>query len=139
MNDYNVSEYGIFSDAVNTSSKYNESILTAKNSVDECKTTLSNDGVFYGPIRDQALEGCGDVSKSINQLSQNCDTIETYLTETATNYKNGDKNAKDLILSSTGTIGTSVAGAANFSGNNNEENTFNKNCCKSNSKCVRYL
>lgn len=125
MNDYNVSEYGIFSDAINTSAKYNESIGTAKNDIDDCKTTLSNDGVFYGPIRDQAVDGCTDVAAKATQLSQNCDTIEKYLTETATNYKAGDKNAKDLVLSSTGALGTSAAGAANFSGSDNEEKLYN--------------
>lgn len=127
MNDYNVSDYGIFTDAVATSSKLNDSIQTAKKSIDECKTQLSSDAVFKGPIAEEALDGCSDVCKKANQLSQNCDTIEKYLTETGTNYKKGDKNAKEMVLSvnSSGTLGTSAAGAANFSGDNNEEKLYN--------------
>ena len=43
MNDYNVSDYGIFTDAVNTSKTMNENILAAKNTIDDCKTFLSNE------------------------------------------------------------------------------------------------
>ena len=78
MNDYNVSDYGIFTDAVATSSKLNDSIQTAKKSIDECKTQLSSEAVFKGPIAEEALDGCSDVCKKANQLSQNCDTIEKY-------------------------------------------------------------
>lgn len=127
MNDYNVSDYGIFTDAVNTSKTMNENILAAKNTIDDCKTFLSNEAVFKGPIADQALEGCATVANAIGQFSQNCDTVENYLTETGTNYKAGDKDAKEMILSvnSSGALGSTKAGTANFSGDNNEEKLYN--------------
>ena len=101
MNEYKISDYGIFNDAVSTSKTMNESILEAKNTIDDCKTYLSNEAVFKGPIADQALEGCATVANGVGLFSQNCDVVEKYLTETATNYNNGDKNAKDIVLLST--------------------------------------
>ncbi len=124
MNEYELSDYGIFNDAVSTSKTMNENILAAKNTIDDCKTYLSNEAVFMGPIADQALEGCATVANGIGQFSQNCNTVEKYLTETATNYKNGDKNAKEIVLSSTGALGTST-GSANFTGKDNEEKLYN--------------
>lgn len=97
-NEFKVSDYKIFEEAVSTSKAMNESIKEAKNTVDDCKTYLSNEAVFMGPIAEQSLEGFANITNSISVFSNNCNTIEKYLTETAANYKSGDAKATSNIL-----------------------------------------
>ena len=121
MKDYNVSDYDIFNDSVSTSKEYNKNIQAAKTDIEDCKTTLSSEAVFKGPIADQALEGCAAIAKTTEEVAQNCEIIEKYLIDTGTNYKNGDKNAKELILSSTasatGSNSSEVTGSNVLNGN----------------------
>lgn len=99
MNDYEVSDYGIFTDGVKTSNKYNENIKNAKDTINNYKSQLTSGDIFLGPICDQASKGCDDVTNKTNQLSNNCNTVESYLIDTANNYKSGDNKAKETIIS----------------------------------------
>lgn len=131
MNDYKVSDYGIFTDAVGTAKKLNESLETSKKDITDCKTKLSSDAVFMGPACDEALKGLDGSCSKIELLTGNYNTIGTYLTDTATNYKAGDDSAKVNILSvnSNGKVelgsGSSLSGSAAFVGSNNEEKMYN--------------
>ena len=53
---YSMSDYGIFDSAVSTTSKVTESLNTSKTTITECKTNLSNESVFMGPLCDEAVK-----------------------------------------------------------------------------------
>ncbi len=131
MNDYKVSDYGIFNDAVGTAKKLNESLDTSKTEIDDCKNKLNSESVFMGPACDEALKGLDNCCSKIELLYDNFNTISGYLVDTANNYKSGDKEAKVNILSinSDGKLevssSSSASGVANFSGSNNEEKMYN--------------
>lgn len=130
MNDYKVSDYGIFNDAVGTTKKLNESLGTSKTDIEDCKTKLNSEAVFMGPACDEAIKGLNSSCSKIELLTENYTTIGNYLTDTATNYQSGDKEAKTNILSinSDGKIGLSAfssSGAANFTGSDNQEKMYN--------------
>ena len=44
MNEYNISDYGIFSDAVQTTNTCSNSVTTAKDGVTACKTVVGIEG-----------------------------------------------------------------------------------------------
>ena len=46
MNEYNISDYGIFSDAVSSTNDCSSKVTIAKDGVNECKTIIGDDGVF---------------------------------------------------------------------------------------------
>ena len=72
MNDYNISDYGIFSDAVQTTNTCSNSVTTAKDGVTACKTVVSSEGVFMGPMADKcgaAVDGVdADCTNSITKV-----------------------------------------------------------------------
>ena len=126
MNEYNVSDYGIFTDALATTKKLNESLDSNKKTVEDVKNNLNNESVFMGPICDDIVENCGDICNRITLLTDNYNTIGSFLTDTATNYKAGDKSANSTILSvnSSGKVEAVKASAASFSGSNNQEKLY---------------
>ena len=69
MNDYNVSDYGIFSDAISTTTSLNTNISNCQTSAKNCSTVVSNQGVFMGPIADKCVQ-------FLNNLNTDLDTIE---------------------------------------------------------------
>ena len=54
MNEYKISDYGIFNDAISTTSKVNESLTNNQTTINDCSTNLNNESVFMGPICDVA-------------------------------------------------------------------------------------
>ena len=52
MNEYKISDYGIFNDAISTTSKVNESLTNNQTTINDCSTNLNNESVFMGPICD---------------------------------------------------------------------------------------
>lgn len=127
MNDYKVSDYGIFSDAVGTTNKLNEGLDLAKDIVKDCKSQLNNEAIFMGPTSEQAVEACNKGCSNIELLSENYNAIGNYLINTSSNYKAGDNQAKVTVLSigSSGKVGTaSQSSTANFSGSNNQEKLY---------------
>ena len=119
MPEYKMSDYGIFSDAVSTTNKLNESLGTSKTDIEDCKTKLNSDAVFMGPACEEAIKGLNSSCSKVELLTDNYSTIGTYLTDTATNYKAGDTAAKTNILSinSDGKLELSSSSAAVSKGN----------------------
>ena len=92
MNEYEVNNYGIFSDAVSTTKNLNNSLNTASTELASLKTQLSNGNIFMGPICDSCIEAFATVDSKINNLTVNYGTIEAYLIET---YHYGNNSIAD--------------------------------------------
>jgi len=97
MNEYNVSDYGIFGSAISTVNNLNTKIENGKTSVAECKTTLSNPAVFMGPICDSCISALTTADSKLSTITSNLTTITNYLKETSANYQAGDDKASSLI------------------------------------------
>ena len=116
MADYSVSDYAIFDNAIATAKKLSEEVNSVKTTATTCKTTLSNDAVFMGPIADACVEALGTVDGKLSTSISNLSTVSSYLSTTSANYKAGDTNAANQVLNvgknsslSTGTKGGLVA------------------------------
>ena len=51
MNEYSISDYGIFNSAVSTTNACSQSVTTAKEGVTACKMVVGNQGVFIEKIK----------------------------------------------------------------------------------------
>lgn len=133
MKDYSVSDYGIFTDAVNTVNTLNQSIETHTTTINECKTNLNNGSVFMGPICDSCVAGFDQVNGKLSSMSTNFSEIAKYIISTSDNYKTGDTNAQNTVLdsSSDGTLkATSLAHITTKNGNTiyyNQKGYYDKN------------
>ena len=102
MKEYEVSDYGIFNDAVNTASTLQEKLETSKTDIETCGTKLQNGSIFMGPICDSCTEGLSKATSNIEILTDNYTAIKNYLIETADTYQKGDKDAEKVIEGITG-------------------------------------
>lgn len=96
-----VGDYGIFSDAINTTTKLNTTISNSGTIISECNTILTDDSVFMGPCADSCVQALTTLDVQAKSLIENFNTINKYLQETAIAYQKGDKNAGNTILKST--------------------------------------
>ena len=101
MNDYSVTDYGIFNEAVSTIKNLNNSFNEKQNTLGECKTKLSDASIFMGPICDSCIDGMNQSNTKISSLISAFQKIESYIIQTSSNYKTGDEEAKTEILSKT--------------------------------------
>ena len=99
MNEYKVSDYGIFTNAVATADALKGKLDVGNTQVQEAETVLSSDSIFMGPAADEAKNGCSQSKTKLTNLSGNMSTIKTYLTETSTTYQNGDQAAAENLAS----------------------------------------
>jgi len=120
---YNVSDYGIFSDAISTTNKLKGSIDTVQTSYNEVKSKINSDAVFMGPCADSCVEALTKMDKAMTIMNDNFSAINQYLIDVCNAYKSGDKNASKVVLELMGldgkkmTVGaTEYANPANISG-----------------------
>ena len=123
MNEYNVSDYGIFTNGIATVDKFNSNIETGKSAIGVAKTTLSNDAVFKGPAADSCLEGIAAVEGKLGTMTSNFSTIAEFLKTSSVNYQSGDQNASNTVLN-IGTDGTTTMSNVN-TGNTNRDYIYN--------------
>ena len=117
MEEYSVSDYSIFNDAISTTKSFTDKIETVQSAVNDSKSKLNDEAVFLGPICDSCIKGFTNLDGSINSLVSNFGTISGYLNDTATAYVNGDSEAMKSVLSlSNGKVSVS-AGSAALDGN----------------------
>lgn len=114
--DYQFSDYGIFSDAASLTHAYNQKLADISTDIESGKTKLSNDGVFMGPIKDNCMETFGKIDTQFAETTTNFNSIATYLKEASDAYKAGDTDAKNVVLTISGSsIGGGLSGTANSS------------------------
>ena len=98
MEEYKVSDYSIFNNAISTTSNYSNKITSIQEAMTNSKNQLNNESVFMGPICDSCVQGFGSLDSLIATLISNFGTISNYLNETSTAYKNGDEAAMEKVL-----------------------------------------
>ena len=111
MNDYSISDYGIFSDAVTTTNDCSNKITTAQDGVNACKTIVGSESVFMGPMAEKCVEALTLIDGECTTIISNLGSMSSYLISTSGTYQTADKNADDVISgigSSTLNTGTSV-------------------------------
>jgi len=113
MNEYNVSDYGIFTNAISTTKTLNTNIDTCKASVGDCKNVIGNDSVFMGPAADSCREGLNSSSSKLDTMSSTFTTIANYLAEASKNYQAGDQAAQNNVLGINSTQFTSNVNTGN--------------------------
>lgn len=124
MNDYDVGNYGIFSDAVSTAKTLNSDVDTNSKVINECQTKLSDGSIFMGPACDSCVEGFSKANSKLTTLVSNFTSISNYLIETSSNYKAGDDSATKIIQLNSGSISVSEAKTSS-SGNANQDAIYN--------------
>ena len=121
---YNVSDYGIFSNAINSSKNINTKVDDTKTILTECEGKL-NESTFMGPAADSCLEGLHSASSKLTSLESNFTTISDYLVETSNNYQKGDTEASNTVLKvDSGTVTTGSSGVS-LTGNTNQDQIYN--------------
>ena len=63
MEKYEVKDYQIFDNAQSTVSKLNDDLDESNTSIEKCKTSLSDDTIFMGPVADECINAFGKVSE----------------------------------------------------------------------------
>lgn len=95
MNEYSVSDYGIFSSAINTTNSVKTKSNEFKSSLSEVNTVISNESVFMRPVADECKTTLAGVNTEIDEVVGNFDAINTFLQQTSGNYQDADKKAGD--------------------------------------------
>lgn len=97
MNEYNVSDYGIFSNAISTIQNTNTKIETGKTQISEAKTKLSSESIFMGPAADETKNGCAQVESKLSTMTTNFNTLSDHLKTSSNNYQAGDQAASTTV------------------------------------------
>ncbi len=122
MEEYSVSDYGIFNDAISTTKSLADSLNSIQEDVNTCKTKLNDESVFMGPICDSCVEGFNSMDGKITALVSNFNSISSYINDTAVAYKNGDQAAMNKVLSiSGGIVGVGTTSNVNTGGGTKDD------------------
>ena len=98
MEDFSVSDYGIFEDAIAKIKKLYELIDKTNTDIKSYKEQLSNESVFQGPICDECLAGFDKITPRLDLVFDNFQKIAEYMAEIAPDYKEGDSSAVKKII-----------------------------------------
>ena len=99
MNEYNVSDYGIFTNAINTTNTLKTKLDEGKAIVENVNTIISSDTIFMGPAAEEAKNGLTQSNTKLTNESGNFTTIANFLADTSKTYQSGDKAAADNLAS----------------------------------------
>ena len=69
MNDYNVSDYGIFQDAVATSNNFLTSVKQVQEAVTTCKEKISDESIFMGPIQQDCVQKLATINTDFDSIT----------------------------------------------------------------------
>lgn len=129
MNEYNVSNYGIFSDAINTTTSLNNNIDTCQSSLKTCTDIVNNESIFMGPIAEKCAQFLSSLNNDLDTMKGNFSSISNYLIQTSSNYQAGDALASSQVqlrLSDTmGSSSNSSTSSSTLTGSNNAEQIWN--------------
>lgn len=128
MNDYNVSDYGIFSDAISTTTSLNTNISNCQTSAKNCSTVVSNQGVFMGPIADKCVQFLNNLNTDLDTIQSNLGQLSNYLMQTSSTYQSADANASSTVqlrLDPISSQSTTTGNNPTLTGANNAEQIWN--------------
>lgn len=116
MNEYNISDYSIFDNAISTTNQAQQAVEECATSIIEAKTIISDNSIFMGPICDDCLNGINTLTDELNTLMGNLTTITSYLSTTSSNYQTGDSAASNTVLNLNNQTETATAAAYQSTG-----------------------
>jgi len=99
MNEYAVSDYGIFDGGVTAVRSLCDNYETGRSNLTSYYKVLSDGTIFLGPICDSCVAGFSKVDGKITTASENFKVISDYLIDTSANYQKGDSDASAKVLS----------------------------------------
>ena len=99
MSEYQVSDYGVFSDAVASTKSFGTSIQGVQDAVNGAKTTLSDTSIFEGPAQANCMTALQGIETDFSSIQTNYQSISNYLTGTSANYQAGDQQASSTVNS----------------------------------------
>ena len=103
MNEYNVSDYSIFTNAISTIQKLNSTIDSNKVIIQGAKERVSDASTFLGPAAEEAKAGCVQVDSKISTMQEHLSQLSQYLQQASATYQEGDKAAETTVTDSTTT------------------------------------
>ena len=129
MNDYNISDYGIFGDAISTTTSLNSSVDDCQNALKNCKDIVGNESIFMGPISEKCVQFLNGLNTDLDTIKNNLGSISNYLVQTSSNYQTADSNASSQVqlkLDDT-LVSNNVSGSSSqtLTGANNAEQIWN--------------
>lgn len=118
MNGYKFDDYGIFSSAIGTTNTVKTTFNTAGTDINSVNQTISDDGIFMGPIADECRNAISLLNTDLTMINENFSMIQNFLAETSQNYQTTDKNASTTVAGSKDGVldlgfGTSGSGNSN--------------------------
>lgn len=129
MNDYNVSDYGIFSDAIGTTNTLNTNVGNCQTAAQQCITTVSSESVFMGPIADKCVQFLNNLNTDLDTFKGNLTKMSSYLISTSSTYQAGDAEASSTVQlrldTPLNTTTTSSNGLPTLTGSTNAEQIWN--------------
>lgn len=90
MNEYNISDYQIFSNATTTTSDSVRLLVESLNGIKTEAEKLRNPDIFYGPICDSILAEWDSINSKSDELINSFNQVISYLNTTATSYAGTD-------------------------------------------------
>lgn len=116
MNDYSVSDYSIFDDAISNVNTFVDQANSVNDVISECKSEL-NDSIFMGPVSDNCQEVLGSLSADISSIVSDFGKISSYLSDTSSNYQAGDNSASNEVTNSGSSVGSTGSSLGSTSSN----------------------
>ncbi len=101
MEEYKVSDYGIFNNAINTTTKAITDIKNIQTTINDCSERLKDQSIFMGPCQESCIQSIDKAILDTTTLSENFNTISTYLNSVATTYQTGDQKAAETVTDAT--------------------------------------
>ena len=97
MSEIEISDYGIFNDGIKSIKTLNSKLETTDSEISTCKSNLSDESTFLGPIANISLEAFKDVDSKMTVIVSNFNKEGTYLEEVANMYNKSDAKSSSTI------------------------------------------
>ena len=98
MDEFNISDYGIFENAISSTRSVKNYIDACNDAIKQGQSILADETIFMGPICESCVDGFSKVSNSFIILNDNFATISNYFIDVSSTYKEGDEEASIKVL-----------------------------------------
>ena len=106
MNEYNVSDYSIFDNAIATATNANNDVIASGEEVDAVKKIIQDTSVFMGNTAESCVAAFPDAELGFSTLSKNFKAISRHLSTVSAAYQHGDTQASKAVTNVGGTADT---------------------------------
>lgn len=128
MNDYSVSDYNVFTNAISTTKTFSGKLTEVETTCEEAKTIINDTAIFMGPVQENCMEEFAKINTDFTQIVENTNKIATHLQTMSDSYKSADSEATKTITettaSTTGLSSTIAAKKQQFLGNVDDPNNY---------------